>query len=316
MRKNVIGLVVLVLLSGRLLSQQMYQFNQFLFNEMILNPAATGSSPCNTLVLDFRKQWLGMEGAPQTQNISFGGTIKKGSALGGTFYNDVAGAFRMTGVELDYAFHLFRDKKQYLSVGIGPSIMQYAFDGSGFKTELTNDPAFNGGFTNLLFDLATGIYYKNNYFLVSLGAKNLFESTIYEGINSPNRLVRNLYLGTSYNIIMGTNTRLEPSLFLRSIGKPTPQIDYSLKLILNHNYWFGIGARMNDALIAFAGFDYKNFTLGYGFEHTTSSLRAFNTGSHELVLRYKFCRPHEVINCINRSMDRKRQSRSLVCPVW
>jgi type IX secretion system PorP/SprF family membrane protein len=314
MNKNVFNLIVFVFVVGITFSQQLYHFNQYLFNEMILNPAATGSNPCNTLIFDFRKQWLDMEGSPQTQNISFGGVLKKESALGGTIYNDIAGSFRLSGVELDYSYHFFRDKRQFLSIGLGPSLTQYVFDGSGFKTEIINDPAFKSGFNELIFDLATGLYYKNNYFLVSVGAKNLFETRI-KNVSS-NRLVRNYYLTSSYNVILGTNTRVEPSIFIRSIGKLKPQIDYSLKFIFYQNYWVGLTARLNDAIVPFFGFELQNFSIGYGFEYTVSDLSDFNHGSHEFVLRYKFCQTSDQSNHHNQSLNKKRHSKSLSCPVW
>ena len=53
--------------------QKLYHFNQYLFNELILNPATAGSTPCKMMGLNIRKQWAGFAGSPETQDLFFHG---------------------------------------------------------------------------------------------------------------------------------------------------------------------------------------------------------------------------------------------------
>ena len=54
-----------------LTAQQHTHFTQFYNNEIVFNPAVSGSKTYNPLVLQTRQQWLGFEGAPFSSSISY-----------------------------------------------------------------------------------------------------------------------------------------------------------------------------------------------------------------------------------------------------
>ena len=68
-----------------LLAQQQTTYSQFYINEIIYNPAVSGSKPYNPLVIQTRQQWLGFEGAPFSTNISYHKLLNDNSAIGGVF---------------------------------------------------------------------------------------------------------------------------------------------------------------------------------------------------------------------------------------
>ena len=51
-------------------AQQDPMYTQYMFNQMVLNPAYTGSKDRFTTMLLYRTQWVGFEGAPKTTTFS------------------------------------------------------------------------------------------------------------------------------------------------------------------------------------------------------------------------------------------------------
>ena len=64
-------------------AQQQTNFTQFYSNEIIFNPAVSGSKTYNPLVLQTRQQWLGFEGAPLSTSISYHKLVDQNNAFGG-----------------------------------------------------------------------------------------------------------------------------------------------------------------------------------------------------------------------------------------
>ena len=58
-------------------AQQDPQYSQYMFNQVILNPAYIGSKEALNATLMYRKQWVEISGAPQTINLSVSGPLKQ-----------------------------------------------------------------------------------------------------------------------------------------------------------------------------------------------------------------------------------------------
>ncbi len=221
----------------------------------------------------------------------------------------------MTGLELDYSYHAIKNKDQLLTFGLGSHVLKYSINQSKFQPEFSNDPTLTTPSTSKLStDITSGIYYKNKYFLVSIGAKQLIQPKIKVSNTGDTKLIRHYFFNVSYNGIINKKLRYEPSLFLRSIGKPIPQIDISNEFVYLDTYWLGLGYRMRDAAIAYIGIEIGQYTIGYGYEYSTSLLRKYNSGSHEVFFKFSFCKKNK--GNLFTSENIKRESKSIFCPTW
>lgn len=308
-------LYFIIIFSNALFAQQQYHFNQYVFNDLILNPAIAGTGPCKVIGLDIRKQWVGFAGSPSTQNIYFHGGFHKKMGLGVIVFNDVAGAIKMTGIEIDFAYHLIKNKNQLLSFGISNTLINSTIDQSGFMPETKDDKTLTTiGPSKITDDVAAGVFYKNKYFLVSLSAKQILQSNFDVDYSGKNKFIRHYFFSASYNVIVSKKIRIEPSVFIRSIGKPAPQLDFTSKFLFHDMYWLGAGYRLRDAVIVFAGIELGQFTVGYGYEYSVSQLRKFNSGTHEVFLKFNFCKKSK--GNLFETKEIKRTSKSVYCPVW
>ena len=70
--KKVLPLLLLPLLLAAVpvLAQQQAQYSQYMNNNYILNPGATGVEDYIDVKLSYRTQWTGLEGAPKTYYLS------------------------------------------------------------------------------------------------------------------------------------------------------------------------------------------------------------------------------------------------------
>ena len=105
-------------------AQQEPLFTQYYVNDMVINPAISGSKTYNPLVIQTRQQWLGFEGAPLTSNVSYHGALDNRSAMGGYLMFDKAFPNMQANLHLNYAYHIPLDYDRVnLSFGLGAKVM-------------------------------------------------------------------------------------------------------------------------------------------------------------------------------------------------
>ena len=82
----IISILIFSFLSSK--SQQAVMWSQYFTNDIIYNPAISGSKDDNQFTIQSRQQWLGFEGAPLSANISYHGSLNNRSAMGGYLEHD------------------------------------------------------------------------------------------------------------------------------------------------------------------------------------------------------------------------------------
>ena len=70
------SLLLIVMFWGTSNAQQDAQYTQYMFNTMSVNPAYAGSRGQLSAALLYRKQWLGLDGAPTTQTFNLHSPIR------------------------------------------------------------------------------------------------------------------------------------------------------------------------------------------------------------------------------------------------
>ena len=85
-------------------SQQESNFSYYMFNHQAINPAYTGSRGITNITSLIRSQWVGLEGAPETQTITFGKSLNsKNLGYGISILNDKIGPTNSTSFDIDLA---------------------------------------------------------------------------------------------------------------------------------------------------------------------------------------------------------------------
>ena len=82
-------------------SQQDSQYTQYMYNTTLINPAYAGSREVLSAFILHRNQWMGLEGAPVTNNFSINSPIGDSNfGIGLNFMNDKLDPFRKMKFQL------------------------------------------------------------------------------------------------------------------------------------------------------------------------------------------------------------------------
>lgn len=289
--KKFLTFVAIVSATSFVSAQQISLNSQYLFNEMLVNPGATGAKDYIPIQIAYRKQWANFPGAPVTQAITSHGKVAKKIGFGGSIFNDVAGPSRRTGMNLNAAYHLQLDKanNHRLGMGMGVSLTQHLIDVTRLSTYLPDDPAVTGGYNNQIVpDANVGIfYYFKDKGYAGLSAYNLVQvnRNLYDYQNTfSNSLVRTYYFLGGYNFTLSKNFGFKVATLVQGIETGTVQFDGTGLFTFKDYVWLGASYRHTDAVAFLIGGQIGPFKLGYSYDYTLSDIAKYSYGSHEIFL--------------------------------
>ena len=119
----------LALVAPEAQAQQLFRRSQFMTNPFLSNPAIAGTLPETPITMQYRNQWTGFDGAPETMTLSGHTALPNRIGVGGIVYSDdTGGAIKRTGIELGGSYTI--DLNNYDAVSFGLSLManQWSFD--------------------------------------------------------------------------------------------------------------------------------------------------------------------------------------------
>lgn len=277
-------------------AQQLPQYTQYMLNEMAINPAVAGKDEFADARSNNRYQWTGITDAPRTYMLTVHGPIKaKNMGLGMHLYTDIVGPTRRTGLSLAYAYHIKTGEDTHISMGLSAGVQQWGIDGDKLILR-------DGGDENLLTkyqtayipDFGAGIYFhKKDRFYIGFSAPQLYQSPInlYRNVDEKGRIVTHFNLNGAYTFDLGEEFKLEPSFLVKYAMPAPPKIDVGVRAIYKNMVWLGGAYRHNDAFTALVGYMFSNYLLvGYSYDFTTTSIRKYSSGTHELMLGIRFSR--------------------------
>ncbi|MEO6884448.1 MAG: type IX secretion system membrane protein PorP/SprF [Bacteroidia bacterium] len=280
-------------------SQQDAQFSQNMFNQLDINPAYAGINHAYCATLLGREQWVNFPGAPKTFLFSGDAYIPGiGGGLGLTAYSDQLGFDKTFGAILAYSYHIAAGPGV---IGIGPElgIIQKSLSGAWLAPDGTNGASDNSipvtGVSSMTYDVGLGVYYSiqdQMYFGISTShiPQQSFTSGSYPSYQFD--LARHYYVMAGYTFHATSDFDIMPSIFAKSDASST-QVDVNALIRYDKMVWIGVSYRPNDAIVALVGYQHS-FTngstvrIGYSYDITTSELKTYSNGSHEIMLGYCF----------------------------
>ncbi len=282
-----------------LYAQQDPQFSQNMHNRLFPNPGVAGSNNaiCGTLL--GRQQWMGFTGQPKTYLLSVHAPVRllHGGA-GLSIAQDELGNEKTFGLKAAYAYRLTIGIGE-LGIGTAAGMVNKSIGSDPWKANDQNDlviPQNNSGKTG--FDLDFGLYYKTPALFLGLSTTHLTQSQLKDaGKNLNYKVARHYYVMAGYNHnFKSFPLALQPMVFVKSDAAST-QVDINVVAIYNNLVWVGVSYRVQDAIAPMVGVqkDLGPGTLkfGYSYDVTTSILKQYSSGSHEIMLGYCFNMPDQ-----------------------
>jgi len=291
------SIAILLLVSSNALAQQLPQFTQYMFNTISINPAYAGSRETLSIVGLHRSQWVGLDGAPETQTLSIHSPLRNENiGLGFSFINDQLGYENFSYLYADFSYTIQTGVNSKLAFGVKAGATHYNID-----AELLNDPGiiedpfFNDVSNRWSPNIGAGIYWHSNRWYLGLSAPRLLNTDYNkgEGDNQDYAAVeRTSYYFTGGLVFdLSENTKLKPSFLVKATNGAPAALDLSANFLFYEKIWLGGSYRINDraeAIGAIADFQVsKQLRIGYAYEYPLSDIRAYTSGTHEILLMFE-----------------------------
>jgi len=275
-------------------AQQDAMYTQYMFNTLAINPAYAGSRNVTSVTALYRNQWTGIDGAPRTGTITLDAPLMdKKIGVGVQLFTDKLGITQTNGAVISGSYRIRMDKGT-LAFGIQGNLNQYRADYTSVALNSgTYDPAFAYNTNKTLFNFGTGVYYNSDKFYVGLSAQDLVKNklTSYESPNTDLRNTQSLhvFLASGYVFAMTDDFKFKPSFLIKGVKGAPIEAD------LNATLWIkdviGIGAQYRTSADVAGLIEIQatpQIRIGYSYDYSTTALNQFNSGSHEIMIRYEF----------------------------
>ena len=135
--------------------------------------------PKHTLsIYSKEKQWVGFDGAPVSQSLSYGTPVnQKRLAYGFSAINDKIGPLRNNSFAADVAYHLLLNgSNKVLSLGLKLSLNSFNLNSDELNLNQIQDPLFLSESIGFKPNIGTGIYYYTDKFYAGVSTPYFFEN--------------------------------------------------------------------------------------------------------------------------------------------
>jgi type IX secretion system PorP/SprF family membrane protein len=261
-----------------------------MFNGLALNPAYAGNQNQLHVTGLYRKQWLNMDGAPNTQTLSaHAGFKSKKVGVGLQVSRDEIGIHKDLSLYASYAYKL-RLSSGTLALGLQGGFSQLSTDFNQLSIKFA-DPSLSGSQVNMSPNFGTGLFYSNKTTYIGLSVPYLLNNRLYDGNEggSGSKSTESRYYFLTGGKVLEVNKQVKvvPSLLLRMQEGAPLGVDVNMMVMLNEVVQLGGSYRSSDAAVFFFQLQVDpSFRFGYAYDLTLSSLTPHTQGSHEFMLTY------------------------------
>jgi len=273
-------------------AQQELQVSQYMFNGLFLNPAYAGSHPYWGATLLHRSQWVGFDGAPRSNMLAIDGPLKaKNMGLGFQIINDNIGLMATNEVAANYSYAIqVNDNGAKLAFGLRAGIRNEQFNANGLvNIPDPNDPLYQGNQSFWIPRFNFGMYYYSDRGYLGVSSHNLVSVDERRNLDKDAGLRRHYFINGGYVFDINDNVKFKPSFLGKYEASAPFQADLNAHFLFNDRFWLGASYRTSSAVVAMVEFQINpNLRIGYAFDYTTTAIRTFQNGSHEIMIGYDF----------------------------
>lgn len=282
-------------------AQQDEQYTQFMYHKLGYNPAYAGMQETPTFTALIRQQWIGLEGAPQSQLLTFNMPLTaSGIGLGANLSRHTVGVTERLTADVAYCYRFNLGRGGRMGIGLSSSVrsLRVDFDQTVSTQPRDGDPSIPAGKqSKLVPNFGAGIYYSNQKFYLGFSAPRLLTNNIDFADEGTviSREVPHYYLMAGVLIRLSENMQMQPQVLLKYVGGAPFDGDVNLNFIFRETVYAGVSYRMGGSTVtgfgesasALLGMQFSDkFMFGLAYDYTLSELSDYTSGSFEAVIRY------------------------------
>lgn len=270
--------------------QQDPQYTQYMYNHSNINPAYAGSREGVNIFGLYRTQWVGLEGAPKTATISVNTPLgESGLGLGVNFTNDHLGVMDDNTLSIDLSYAIDLNYNYKLAFGLKGAANLLDVNYSKLSIYNPTDPVAEEDIKNEFTpNIGAGLFLYSDKAYVGLSAPNLLTRTRYDDNDVQTlRQKMHLYLTGGYVFDLNPNLKFKPATMIKMEQGSPLQVDVSANFMFVDKFTVGAAYRWDASVSGMVGFQVsEGVFVGYSYDAETSKLARYNSGSHEIFLRF------------------------------
>jgi type IX secretion system PorP/SprF family membrane protein len=301
MKKKYIIPMLLLGLPILAMAQQEEQYTQFMFYKLGFNPGYAGSQDGATVSALVRNQWMGLDGAPQTQLVTFNMPLLNNRiGVGGSVLRQSIGVTNYYTAEGVYAYRP-RVGRGTLGLGLQASVRLLRVDYGALQgtQPIDIDEAVPASLqSKYVPNFGVGAYYSTDRYYLGISAPRLLQNNIdladVQGAII-NRERQHFFFMGGLLLPVGDKVQFQPQLLLKYVKNTPFDGDVNFNFIFVEKYTAGLSYRLGGSKsnnvgeavsLLLAAQITDNLLLGVSYDATITDLRNYNSGTVELAVRY------------------------------
>lgn len=289
--KGLILVVFTALLSFETQAQQDPQYTQYMYNTMSVNPGYAGQRNVLSATALYRTQWVGIDGAPKTITFGIHSPLKNERiGLGLNIVSDQLGPAEETSIDANVSYTIPVDESGDLELSFGIKGGLHILDTDWSKGRFQNsDRLFNENIDLISPTLGAGLYLHSEKWYLGLSVPNILNTEYYDDFQESIATERlHYFLIGGYVFDLSDNTKLKPAFLVKGVSGAPLIADLSVNALFNDKFTLGLAYRWDDSVSGLVGFQINpGLFLGYAYDATTTALNNYNSGTHEIMLRFE-----------------------------
>jgi len=271
-------------------AQQDAQYTQYMYNTININPAYAGSRGVMSVFGLHRTQWVGLDGAPTTNTFSFNTPISNSNlGVGFSLVNDRIGPTSDNTISADISYTIPMNEVYKLSFGVKASGNIFNLDTDKLDPAQANDPNLQNFNNEFSPNFGAGVYLHSDKLYLGLSVPNFLQDSKYNDNEVAVFQERmNFYFIGGYVFDVSQSIKFKPAVLTKMVAGSPLQVDASANFLFFDKFMLGGAYRWDAAVSALAGFQVTDgLFIGYSYDMETTQLRRYNSGSHEVFLRFE-----------------------------
>ena len=271
-------------------AQQDAQYTQYMYNTININPAYAGSRGVMSVFGLHRTQWVGLDGAPTTNTFSLNTPISNSNlGVGFSLVNDRIGPTSDNTISADISYTIPMNEVYKLSFGVKASGNIFNLDTDKLDPSNPIDPNLQNFNNEFSPNFGAGVYLHSDKLYLGLSVPNFLQDSKYNDNEVAVFQERmNFYFIGGYVFDVSPSIKFKPAFLTKMVTGSPLQVDASANFLFFDKFMLGGAYRWDAAVSALAGFQVTDgLFVGYSYDRETTKLSNYNSGSHEIFLRFE-----------------------------
>ena len=298
--KKIYFIAILALAITELRAQQDPHYTQYMYNMSVINPAYAGSKESMSGGFLYRKQWVGIEGAPTTGTFFIHSPVGRNVGLGLSVISDKIGPVEENNIYGDFSYTLNLGGEHRLAFGLKAGLTMHKIDFSVISPTLPqpdpSDPFFAANPSSSFLNLGSGVFYYTDKYYVAFSVPNMLKSKYldFDGRQYGTDVIH-YFLTGGYVFDINPNLKFKPFAMIKSSVNAPTSFDVSANFMMYDKLELGATYRLEDSFGAMVNFAITpNLRIGYAYDHIVSDINVVTPASHEVILLFDLNFPKKV----------------------